>query len=170
MNSQDRKSRRPPASVHPRQELAGEIDGFAKKIPLAPQLAQAKRPFTILCVDDESQLRNIEKRIISPLGHDVETAKDGVEALERVKQGGIDLVLSDFSMPRMNGVKLAQAIHDHDPNIRVIIVSGGGMKDEHYGILQELGVTHILPKPLSAEDIKIAIDKNLPPEPSETKG
>jgi CheY-like chemotaxis protein len=168
MNPQDRKTKPPPAQS--KHVSAGAIDGFAGKTPMAPQMAQKRRMSTVLCVDDESQIRNIEKRIISAIGHNVETAKDGLEALARVRQGGIDLVISDFQMPKMNGVELTRAIKAYDERIPVIIVSGGGMKNEHYDSLRDLGVTHILPKPLTAENLKIAIGKNLPSEPSRNEG
>ncbi len=165
MNPQDRKSTAPPAAAQSKQEPAAGADAFASKALMPPQMAQDKRKFRILCVDDDKGMRNAEKRIIAPLGHDVETAENGVEALERVMQGGIDLVVSDFEMPKMNGFELAEAVIKHDPGVRVMIVSGGGLEEWHCKRLAELGITHILGKPFEHQDLENAIGMNLPPEP-----
>jgi CheY-like chemotaxis protein len=104
----------------------------------------------ILVVDDEGTVRRFALRVLEREGYSVFEARDGVEALELVKQGAsIDVVVSDIVMPRLNGVELMQALSVTRPDLPVILMSGYAT-----GALAELGITApcaILPKPFPAE-------------------
>ncbi|MGL4368703.1 MAG: PocR ligand-binding domain-containing protein, partial [Spirochaetota bacterium] len=72
----------------------------------------------ILLVDDELMLRNTGRLILEELGNDVETAEDGVSAVEFVRQRegkGIDLVIMDVIMPNMNGIEAYRLISEQYP-------------------------------------------------------
>ena len=60
----------------------------------------------ILVVDDIRQVRENLQYFISKSGHEVITAKDGMEALDTLAAGGIDLVVTDLGMPNLNGYQL----------------------------------------------------------------
>lgn len=105
----------------------------------------------ILVVDDEVAVRRFAARVLEGEGYAVIEARDGVEALEAVKQGGIsfEVVVSDIVMPRLNGVELMQALAASHPDLPVILISGYAT-----GALAELGIATpcaILPKPFRAE-------------------
>jgi two-component system chemotaxis sensor kinase CheA len=70
----------------------------------------------ILVVDDALTVRELQRSILLRAGFDVSVAGDGVEALTRLAAGGIDLVLTDVEMPRMDGFTLTRAIRQ-DPNL-----------------------------------------------------
>jgi two-component system chemotaxis sensor kinase CheA len=60
----------------------------------------------ILVVDDSITTRTLEKNILEAAGYEVITATDGTEALKRLKEGAIDLVVADIQMPQMDGISL----------------------------------------------------------------
>ena len=64
----------------------------------------------ILVVDDESQIRRVMRAILIPQGFDVDDAKSGDEALDRLRSAKYDLVLLDIDMPGMTGFETCRAI------------------------------------------------------------
>jgi PAS domain S-box-containing protein len=101
----------------------------AKEVPRQPDfVAQplATGGGTILLVDDEEMLRDMAAALLKRLGFSVLAAKDGVEAVEifRQQQDEIRLVLSDLTMPRMNGWETLTALRELAPDLPVILTSG----------------------------------------------
>lgn len=91
--------------------------------PRADRLAGTE---TILVVEDSDLLRPLVARILESAGYTVILAADGIEALERAEEhrDGIDLVLTDVVMPRMNGGDLATELSRRSPGLRVMFTSG----------------------------------------------
>jgi len=91
----------------------------------------------VLLIEDEEPVRNIARMMLTHLGYTVIEAKDGDEGLERFKQhqDEIRCVLSDLTMPRMNGCETIAALRKLSPDIPVILSSGYDealvMADEH---------------------------------------
>jgi two-component system, OmpR family, response regulator CpxR len=79
---------------------------------------------TILCVDDNEQSLSIRKIMLETRGYRVVACANAHEALQVFKQGGIDLVLSDFVMPEFPGDKLVAAIKEISPETPAILFSG----------------------------------------------
>lgn len=65
---------------------------------------------TILLVDDEAEVLEVYSEVLEQMGHDVVRASDGQQALELARQSRPDLVVTDWMMPRMNGVMLCSAL------------------------------------------------------------
>jgi nitrogen-specific signal transduction histidine kinase/CheY-like chemotaxis protein len=92
---------------------------------------------TMLLIEDEEQVRNMARTMLTHLGYRVLEAKDGIDAVEifRQHQDEIRCVLSDLTMPRMNGWDTLAALRKISPNIPVILSSGYDearvMADEH---------------------------------------
>jgi two-component system chemotaxis response regulator CheY len=111
----------------------------------------------ILIVDDTTTARIFAKKCLTGIGfHDAEfiQAKHGLEALEKLNEHDIDLVLTDLMMPEMDGETLLTQIKmtEHLQNIPVIVVSSAGnmaRKD----ILLEMGAKSVLPKPFSTSEM-----------------
>jgi len=78
----------------------------------------------VLVVDDDPAVCEITAALVESLGYRVETASDGRQAIERVEAGGIDLVLSDVSMPHMGGLDLLRALRDRNHTVPVVLLSG----------------------------------------------
>ena len=77
----------------------------------------------ILVVDDEEIIRNILLDMLSQDGHSVQTAVDGRDALEYLENDSWDLVLSDLTMPRLDGAALLKIIRERWPETLVIIIT-----------------------------------------------
>ena len=87
---------------------------------------------TILCVDDNDQSLAVRKFVLEYRGgYKVETASNGADALERFRKGGIDLVLSDFVMPHMDGNEMVRRMKEIAPEVPMILISGSVKTFDH---------------------------------------
>lgn len=100
-------------------------------VPKADSQETEDAPFTggterILLVDDERSVLEVSSEILEMLGYDVVARMSGTEALEafRADPHGFDLVITDFTMPKMTGVELAGKIMNIRPRIPVILCTG----------------------------------------------
>ena len=83
------------------------------------------RKITVLVVDDDALIAMSTAAMVEDLGHDVFEVNSGSAALEFLKNGHIiDLLITDFSMPKMNGMQLAKAVKDIHPNLPIILATG----------------------------------------------
>lgn len=89
-------------------------------------------PPRLLVVDDQFTVRELQRSILEAAGYPVEIAKDGREALDRVRQGGIDLVLTDLEMPEMTGLELLTAIRQvpETASLPVVIITSRGDEED----------------------------------------
>lgn len=103
----------------------------------------------ILVVDDEPLVRNAHRRLLESLGYAVEVAADGEEALARFREApeSFDLVLTDQSMPRLEGVDLARALLELRPELPVILCTGYS-DDVDETSARRLGLRSLLTKPI----------------------
>lgn len=79
---------------------------------------------TILCVDDNEQALSIRKVMLETRGYRVLALNNGDEALEAFRRGGIDLVLTDLSMPGVDGPRLIEDMKRISPQTPVVLISG----------------------------------------------
>ncbi len=107
---------------------------------------------TILLVEDEVSVRELEAEMLRTVGYLVYEAADGVEAVEFADgyDGTIDLLLTDVSMPHMNGAQLREHIVRQRPEIKVLFASG---YDENVALQEGLLAPHVdfLAKPFTIE-------------------
>src|SRR5215831_16680071 len=114
----------------------------------------------ILVVDDEPFVCDAVKMMLEFDGHDVHTANNAKEALERFDQGRFDLVITDFAMPVMKGDELAAAIKARSPGQPVIMITAyAEMLRSSKNTLP--GVDCLISKPFLLDDIRGAIAKVL---------
>src|SRR5205809_8126465 len=78
----------------------------------------------VLIVDDEPGLLEIYGDLLEKAGYQVETAGDGRAALKRLLSGQFNLVLSDISMPDMDGLHLLRAVREHDLDVPIVLMTG----------------------------------------------
>jgi two-component system, cell cycle sensor histidine kinase and response regulator CckA len=115
----------------------------------------------ILVVDDETAVRRFAARVLQREGYGIYEAVDGVEALEMVQNGaaGVEVVVSDIVMPRLNGVELMQALAISRPELPVLLMTGYAT-----GALTDLGIAvpcGIVPKPFTAERLVAEVQRCL---------
>ena len=78
----------------------------------------------LLIVDDEIDICEMLSRHFRYLGYDVETASNGIEALEKLATKNTQIVISDIKMPQMDGIKLLRAVRQQYPMIHIIMITG----------------------------------------------
>jgi CheY-like chemotaxis protein len=115
-------------------------------VPVVP--AEAAAPsHTILVIDDDEDLRMINRSTLEGAGYLVETAGDGIEALLKLGGGSFDLVLSDVDMPNLDGFKLLELVSQKGISTPVIFITGRlDAENEVRGL--ELGAEDYLRKPV----------------------
>ena len=123
--------------------------------------ARARRN-RILVVDDEPLVTMLIAETLTLEGHDVDTAKDGQEALEKVSACAYDAILSDLRMPGLDGVGLYRGLDQHYPSLlrRIAFVSGTTQPVEYASFLEETGVP-VLHKPFDIEDLQQLVQRLL---------
>lgn len=84
---------------------------------------------TILVVDDEITVRRALERFLAPKGYQVITASDGEEAISKLQDHPVDLVLTDLGMPGLGGLEVLAAAKAVDPRPEVIVMTGQGSID-----------------------------------------
>ena len=77
----------------------------------------------VLIVEDEDIVRVMVKRFLEGLPLEVELAEDGTAGLEKVLQGGFDLVITDYQMPGLNGEAFMMEVRQHFPALPFIMIS-----------------------------------------------
>jgi DNA-binding NtrC family response regulator len=106
----------------------------------------------ILIVDDEERFRNTMARLLAVEGFQTQTAGSGKEALEKLTEGGFDLVILDVRMPEMSGVEALARIKKIDPEIEVIVMTGYASVDTAKEIMK-LGAYDYLLKPYAKQEL-----------------
>lgn len=105
-------------------------------------------PKKILVVDDEEFMRLFCQRALTMAGYDVFTVADGIDCLNFLDQQPVDLVVSDVSMPRMDGVELLEKLRIRHPKLKFLFTSGspGAEPIRH---AQQRHTIMMLPKPFT---------------------
>ncbi len=101
---------------------------------------------TVLVVEDEPVIRELMAMLLEDEGYAVHQAVDGLEALETVEQNGIDLVLSDVKMPRLDGASLARHLCTRGDPIPVVLMSAVNAEVDLPGV-------RFLRKPVNCEHL-----------------
>ncbi len=117
----------------------------------------------ILLVEDEVAIASMLKRQINTLGYQVTVHTSSLAALEtfRAQPQAFDLLITDNSMPKMTGLALAQEILQQRPNLPVLLISGIAEVADH-AELHALGITAILAKPHSMQQLRQVVSQLLP--------
>jgi two-component system cell cycle sensor histidine kinase/response regulator CckA len=117
---------------------------------------------TILLVDDEAVILDVNSEILEMLGYTALIARSGQEAVElyRSKSAEIDLVILDMIMPGMSGEETFEMLKSINPKVRTILSSGYSMNEKTKKII-ERGVYDFLQKPFVMEDLSEKIESVL---------
>src|SRR4029077_18913959 len=78
----------------------------------------------VLVVEDDRLNRNLICKVLRNEGHQVFEASDGTEGLELLYEQHFDLVITDFGMPRLNGLKSVEQLHPLQPRLPIIFITG----------------------------------------------
>jgi PAS domain S-box-containing protein len=137
----------PAASERPSTPLTSCSDESPQGLP----------PLSILLVDDEQLVRVATAEMLRELGHAVIEATSGADALTKLARGDFDVVVTDYSMPRMNGAELALRIRESRPDMPLLLVTG------YSGPAQEASSLPRLDKPFRRAELAAAIQRVVSP-------
>ena len=112
----------------------------------------------ILVVDDEDGARSGLEKLLRMEGYDVDSAPDGMLALERANDRVPDVVVTDLKMPKMDGLELTAKLRAQYPGLPVIVVTAFGDVASAVAAMRQ-GAEHYLVKPLDFDELHVAIDR-----------
>ena len=105
----------------------------------------------ILIVDDDElvlAMLGFSFDLLLP-GCQVSTASDGAAALDELRRQPFDLILTDYFMPKTNGLELAWAAHQISPGVRIVLMSAGLSCSDAQAKVESASLNGFLPKPLA---------------------
>lgn len=114
----------------------------------------------ILVIDDEIGICEGIRRALSPRGFYVDFALNGEDGLDKIQQGGFEIVLLDIMMPGVSGVTLIKAVHEVDPEIVCIIITGYATVELAVRSIKE-GAYDFLTKPFTGDDLFLSVNQGL---------
>ena len=122
-------------------------------------LSESRR---ILIVDDAPELLLLLRKLVARMGYEAETASDGYAALRLLREKSIDLVLTDWAMPGMNGGELITMMRGEMrlSNIPAIVLTGHDTDEERREALRA-GAQHFMVKPVKRDDLQRTINELL---------
>ena len=110
----------------------------------------------VLVVDDEEIARTNLEYILRKEGHQVSTAANGLEALEKVKAQEFDVVLTDLKMEKMDGLQLLESVKQIAPHTEIIMVTGYATVSTAVDALKK-GAAHYLSKPIKLDELRATV-------------
>lgn len=124
--------------------------------------AEAQQPgLRVLVAEDFEPVRTLTSRMLNKLGHqDVDEAEDGQEAVDALAERHYDLLLLDLAMPRLSGLEVVRWLHAHPDRLEgltIVVLSASAHAERP--MLNELGVTLVLPKPVRIQQLSELIDQ-----------
>src|SRR5438477_9419289 len=118
------------------------------------------RGATILIVEDDGAMRTMLREALEEDGYLVEVAAGGRAGVERVRQGGIDLVVSDVKMPDLDGLDMLREIKAVTPSPHVITITAFGSIDTAIRAVK-LGAFDYITKPFDVDQLILSVQKAL---------
>jgi adenylate cyclase len=120
----------------------------------------------ILVVDDDLLNRDLICKVLRKEGHRVVEACDGAIALEILQVLAFDLVITDFMMPKLNGIEFVEHLHSLQPRIPIIFITGFLSVISGETILDD--VAEVLPKPFGPDVLRSTVHRLLDSTPYST--
>src|SRR5271157_1937633 len=127
---------------------------------LAVLTLRGMKTFQVLVVDDEEIARENVQRVVAKLGHKVEIATNGLEALQAIEKRQFDLVITDLRMEKLDGQQLLESIQRISPGTDIIMVTGYATIDSAVEALTK-GAAYYLAKPFKLDDLRAAVSRIL---------
>jgi EAL domain-containing protein (putative c-di-GMP-specific phosphodiesterase class I) len=134
-----------------------QVSGPAPAFPTSSPGAPGAR---ILVVDDEPEMRHLMTRMLQGAGYDVRSAADGEAALHLLDTDSVDLVVTDLSMPRADGLTVLRRIRERNEELPVLLVAGAPTTDSAIRAVR-LRATEYLTKPFDPETLLDAVRRAL---------
>lgn len=130
---------------------------------LAVRILQSERRHHILVVDDEKITRRNLEHVLTREGYQVNTAANGLEAIERLQEHTFDVVITDLKMEQADGMQVLEAAKQKNPHTEVIVITGYATVPAAVSALRR-GSHHFLAKPLKLDEIRSTVNSALQPK------
>jgi len=111
----------------------------------------------ILLVEDEAPVAKVIQQQIENLGHSVETAYTGQDALKKVREKRFDLMLLDILLPGCKGSELIPKFREAEPDMGIVAITGYNTRELELEVRQQ-GILYYMVKPFRAEEMKMVLD------------
>jgi CheY-like chemotaxis protein len=115
-------------------------------------------PKAVLIVDDDPRIRNLLAESLTTLGYETHVAADGLEAMENVRSGKLDCVISDIKMPELDGLTLLHQIKAEQPSLPVVMITGFAFQ-QHRDRALNFGAAGFITKPFRLEKIEEVLQR-----------
>ena len=133
--------------------------------PMPPVTTPGTRQPTILIIENEVSNRILIERVLSTRGYRCISASNGQEALNILDSENVDLILTDLSMPVLDGYRTTQLIRERPSmiNVPIVAVTAYALNDENEAAMQ-IGCNEYLTKPFKPRQLLEVVDRLLPQE------
>ena len=112
----------------------------------------------ILIADDEASLRLVLQTALNKVGYEVDTVKNGKEALYMVQKNHYDIAIFDIRMPEMDGLQAFYEIHKIKPSLPIILMTAFGSSETAVNAMKHGAYDYIL-KPFNLDEVKIIVSR-----------
>jgi len=115
-----------------------------------------KRETNVLIVDDEKTVCNSCRKILTQVGYKVDVASSGEEAIDKIKGNGFDVVITDWKMPKMDGLEVTRRVKQEKPEMTVIVITGYPSVENTVEAIRS-GASDFVTKPFTPEELSDAM-------------
>jgi len=123
--------------------------------------SEARKPTVIVVDDEEMVLTSLSSFLNLETEYEVKTFLSAQEALTYMQDQPFDLVISDYLMPEMNGIKFLAAVRELRPEVPRIILTGYADKENAIKAINEVGLFQYIEKPWDNDDLLIVLRNGL---------
>src|SRR5215469_6540178 len=113
----------------------------------------------VLVIDDEESQRTALAGMVALWGYQVDTACDGIEALEKLESFGPHVLVTDMMMPRMDGAELLTQMKAQGSNVPAIVQTAFGSLETAVSTIHDLGAYWFLEKPVQSAELKLLLSR-----------
>lgn len=113
---------------------------------------------TVLAVDDEPSIGRLVRRVLETAGFKVEVAASGAQAIEQLDRQRFDAIVSDISMPELDGIGVLRAARERDLDVPVLLLSGNPSLDSAVAAVEH-GAMRYLRKPIEPDELVAVVER-----------
>ena len=143
-----------------KREFARKVEQPVTRMPAHQEQIQEPAFKNILVIDDEVAVNNNIRKILAKKGYHVDQAVTKDEALDKIQSRPYKLVLLDLKIPGVRGLELLKAVHDRNPETKVIIITGYASIETAVESAR-MGAIDYLPKPFTPNEIRTVTENAL---------
>ncbi|MBI2376687.1 MAG: EAL domain-containing protein [Deltaproteobacteria bacterium] len=134
--------------------------GSSGQVPLPRSVSTRSQRGRVLVVDDDELMLRTTRRVLEQMGFEVDLAPGGEVAVALIEHTRFDVVVSDISMPGIDGIELLKLIREKDLDVPVVMITGQpGMESAVRSL--EYGALHYLTKPLDIPELEKTLDRGV---------